>query len=71
MNISELCTPSMIYFVLSFLTLVIRMFTSFDLMSLLSKGVFIFLWSWFLNFLCTKGYGIVSWILIILPFFVM
>lgn len=68
MNYSDLCTPAMIYFVISIITLVISIFSNFNIMSTVIKGIFIMLWSWFLNFLCSKGYTIVSWILVIVPF---
>ncbi len=71
MNFSDLCTPAMIYFVISIITLVISIFSSFNIMSILIKGIFIMLWAWLLNFLCSKGYSIVSWILVILPFITM
>ena len=71
MKVSELCTPAMIYFLISAITLIISIFTNFNIMSLLIKGFFIIVWSIFLNYLCSKGYKIVSWVLLILPFFVM
>ena len=71
MNFSKLCTPAMIYFVLSVITLVIGVFTNFHIISLLIKGLFILVWTWFLNYLCKKGYSIISWILVILPFLMM
>ena len=71
MKISELCTPAMIYFLISAITLIISIFTNFNIMSLIIKGFFIIVWSIFLNYLCSKGYKIVSWVLLILPFFVM
>ena len=71
MNVSALCTPAMIYFVIAFIMLVIRFLTSFNLVSLIIKGFFIIIWSMFLNYLCSIGYTVISWILVILPFFVM
>ena len=71
MNFSKLCTPAMIYFVISVITLVIGVFTNFHIISLLIKGLFILVWTWFLNYLCKKGYSVISWILVILPFLMM
>jgi len=67
MNLSKLCTPAFLYFVLSVITLVIGIFTKFNLLSLIMNGFFILVWTWFLNFLCDKGFTIVSWILVLLP----
>jgi len=40
-------------------------------MSLITKGIFIAAWTWFLNFLCSKGYKGISWFLVLLPFLLM
>jgi hypothetical protein len=71
MNFSKLCTPAMIYFVVAVITLVIGVFTNFHILSLLIKGLFILVWTWFLNYLCKKGYSVISWILVLLPFLMM
>ena len=71
MNISQLCTPAMIYFLISAVTLVISIFTSFNIMSLIFRGLILVIWTWFLNYLCSKGYIVISWILVLLPFLMM
>ena len=71
MNLSELCTPAQIYFVISIITLVLAVIKKFNISSILYKVVFMFAWTWFLNFLCSKGYKSVSWFLVLLPFIVM
>ena len=71
MNISELCTPAMIYFLFSAISLVMSAFTNFNIMSIIIKGVLLLIWTWFLNYLCSKGYIVLSWILILLPFLMM
>jgi hypothetical protein len=67
MDFSKLCTPAMIYFVLSIIALMMSVFTSFNIMSLLIKGFFIIVWSLFLNYLCKSGFSVISWILILFP----
>jgi len=71
MDLSKLCTPALIYFVLAAISLVIALFKNFQLMSLVTKGIFIVAWTWFLNFLCSKGYKVISWFLVLLPFLIM
>jgi len=71
MDLSKLCTPALIYFVLAAISLVIALFKNFQLMSLVTKGIFIAAWTWFLNFLCSKGYKAISWFLVLLPFLLM
>ncbi len=67
MNVSSLCTPAMIYFVISFIYLIISSFSNFNVLSIISKIFFILVWSWILNYLCISGYTIISWILVLLP----
>jgi hypothetical protein len=71
MKISGLCIPAMIYFILSIIAIVMSSLKNFNIMYVLIKFFFSLLWSWVLNFLCKRGMTIVSWILLILPFFVM
>jgi len=71
MNFSDLCTPAFIYFIISFVYLIINSFTNFNIVGIIVKIFFIMLWSWFLNFLCRNGYSIISWLIIVLPFFIL
>lgn len=71
MDFSKLCTPAFIYFIISVIYLIIHSFKNFNIMSIIVKMFFIILWSLFLNFLCSNGYSIVSWLIIILPFFIL
>ena len=69
MNFSKLCTPAFIYFVVSFVYLIINSFKNFNIMSIVLNIIIIILWSLLLNFLCSIGYSIISWLIIVLPFF--
>ena len=66
LEISSLCTPATIYLSISFLGLIFLVGKVAPI-SLLSKVIFIGLWTWFLNFLCTRGWGGLSWFLVLLP----
>jgi hypothetical protein len=68
-SLSNLCTPAMIYFVISFIYLIISVFVNFNLMSIILKIFFIIVWSLFLNFLCSIGFYIIAWLILLLPFF--
>ena len=68
MGISSLCTPAMIYFVISIIYLIINIFTNFNIMSMVIRLLVILVWTWLLNFLFTKGFTVISWLLIIVPF---
>ena len=67
-SISHICTPATIYLVLGILSVLGTMFVDFSVMSVLMKTVFVLIWTWFLNFLCSRGYGGISWFLVLLPF---
>jgi hypothetical protein len=71
MDFSKLCTPAFIYFIVSFIYLITNSLTNFNIMNIIVKSFFIILWSLFLNFLCSNGYTIISWLIIVLPFFVL
>jgi len=66
-SISDLCTPAMIYFWISVISLVVLAFMKFQPLSIVLKFLFIMLWTYLLNFLCSKGYSVVSWVLVLLP----
>ena len=68
---SKLCTPAMIYFVLGVISLILLFSQGALLFSLLIKAIFVVVWTWLLNYLCSKGYSIISWILVLLPFILM
>jgi len=67
MKLSDICTPALIYFILSILTTAIGLFYQISLVALIIKIVWVILWTWFLNFLCSKGYSGISWFLVLLP----
>ena len=69
MNISKFCTPAMLYFLISVIALAYTTVMKFNLMSLVFNGISIIFWSWLLNYLCKKGYSVLSWIILFLPFF--
>jgi hypothetical protein len=67
MNFPQLCTPALVYLVIAIISLLFS-FMSMSAMSNLVHLVFVGLWTWFLNFLCRRGYPIVSWVLVLAPF---
>ena len=66
-TLKSLCTPAFLYFILSLIAFIF-MLGKVSMMTLLVKAFFILLWTWFLNFLCKKGYSSISWFLVLLPF---
>lgn len=71
MGFSDLCTPAYIYFIISFIYLMINSIRNFNVTSVIFNSIFIILWSFLLNFLCSIGFSIIAWLIIVLPFFVL
>jgi len=71
MSLSKLCTPALIYFVLAVIFMVMGLMAKFQPVTLIIKGAFVLLWTWFLNYLCSKGYSGVSWFLVLMPYILM
>jgi hypothetical protein len=62
-----ICTPAVVYLVLATISFIFMMSQKFNLFAMFTKVIIIALWTWFLNFLCTKGYTSISWFLVFLP----
>lgn len=67
LNFSNYCLPSQIYLVFAVLSILIDQFRKFKLFLLLVNILLVIIWAWILNFLCSEGYEIASWILLFLP----
>ena len=65
----QLCAPAQLYFVLVIISIIVGLFSGFQVMAILLKLVFAFVWTFVLNWLCKKGWKVISWILVLLPFF--
>jgi hypothetical protein len=59
----NLCTPATIYLILAAIGLFLGGWKAFSIIHLFV----ILLWTFILNFICKKGYAVVSWILVLLP----
>ncbi len=63
-----LCTPAVVYLVLAIISILYMIADRFPIGHILFKSIIIAIWTWFLNFLCSKGHTGISWFLVILPF---
>ena len=66
----SICVPAMLYLILAVIGLITSVMQKFCFLCLLFEVIFIFIWTWFLNFLCSQGYKTISWILVVLPFII-
>lgn len=67
-SLGNLCLPSQIYLGLSVLALIFAAVNSFSVITIITKVIFIALWTFILNWICQKGYESISWALVILPY---
>lgn len=66
-QISSLCTPAILNLVLG----VVSTLSAITQVSIIMSIIHLFItivWTLFLDFLCTKGYGSLSWFLVFLPY---
>jgi hypothetical protein len=70
-TLKELCTPAMLYFIISVITILFALFSGVKLVAIAMKSVFAIFWTFILNLLCKNGYKSVSWFLVLFPYFVM
>jgi len=71
MNLSKVCKPALVYLVLSIISVIVIIMKKMTALTVITKILFVLLWTFFLDFLCKKGYKSVSWFLVLLPFLVM
>jgi hypothetical protein len=62
------CTPAQLYLILGAIGIISAAFKKFSIETLLTKALFLVIWAWVLNWLCSKGFKAISWILVLLPF---
>jgi len=65
---SKYCTPAQLYLILGTIGILTGFFKNYGVKTLLTKALFLVMWAWVLNWLCSKGLKAISWILVLLPF---
>lgn len=79
MNLSatfnSICLPSKVYFVLSFVTILLSLispavFGGLSFLSHLFHFIYVIFWTWVLDLICKAGYSTISWVLVFFPFIV-
>lgn len=67
-TIFKLCTPALVYLVISVIVLVCLLYSGgISALTLIMKSALIVLWTFLLNWLCSRGLGVLSWIIVLLP----
>jgi hypothetical protein len=70
-DFTKLCNPAKLYLVVSVLGLVYGLFQRFSIVTLGTNFIFVILWTMVLNWLCSVGMKMISWILVLLPYLMM
>lgn len=70
-NFAKLCTPAKIYFAIAVLAAIIELFNGVGILAIFLKLVFAMIWTCILGWLCKKGFHLISWFLVLLPYLVM
>ena len=66
-----IATTALLYLIIAIMAIVSMIYSKTDMQTVVMKGLFVIIYTWFLNFLCSKGHEGISWFLVILPFIVM
>jgi len=65
---NSLCTPAIVYLVVSVaLVMYIVFFVGMSALTLITKSVLIVIWTFLLNWLCSRGLSVLAWIILLLP----
>lgn len=64
----NICIPALLYLILALFGIFITLFIKLDIKIALINLIFAIIWTYILHLLCSFGYEIISWILVLLPF---
>ena len=67
-SFKKLCEPAKLYLVVSVIFLILAIFRRISALTLITKGFFVLIWTLLLNWLCSKGFKGLAWIIVLLPF---
>ena len=70
-DFSKYCTPAQLYLILGAIGIIMGFLKNYGIWTLLTEALFLVIWAWVLNWLCSKGFKAISWILVLLPFIMM
>jgi len=67
----SLCSPALLYLIIAIISIISMIYSKVNMQTIAMKGLFVIIYTWFLNFICSKGHSGISWFLVILPFVIM
>ena len=66
----KLCLPAMIYLILGAISIIMSFFSKETVMHVVVSVLFVLFWTFILNLICSAGYEMISWILLLFPLIV-
>lgn len=67
----KLCKPSLFYFVLGVVSILILLAAKEPVLILMGQLIFVLLWTWILNLICVNGFTLFAWFLVISPYVIL
>lgn len=67
----NLCNPALFYFILAVISILMLIVKKASATVIVAKIIGVILWTWVLNFVCTKGFTTMSWVLVLSPYVIM
>lgn len=64
----RICTPALFYFILAIISTSFMIVQKATAISIIVNIIFVIGWTWFLNFVCRKGFTPVSWAFVLSPY---
>ena len=68
---NRLCSPALLYLIIAIISIIMGIVAKAQPITLVVKALFVVIWTWFLNFLCSLGHEGISWFLVVMPFVIM
>lgn len=62
-----LCNPAKLYLFVSMFTFMFAIFKNISVLTLFIKFIFICMWTFLLNWMCSKGYEKLAWFVVLFP----
>ena len=70
-NFKKLCTPAKLYFVLAVGSCIFALFAGVKMITVFINLVIAFIWTLILSWICKKDFIVLSWFLVLFPYFMM
>jgi hypothetical protein len=63
----SICLPAKIYLIIAITGMIASLYNKMSMLNLVFSTIFIVIWTNILNWICSTGYTVVSWFLVLLP----